>query len=108
MINAKNLPPMLTLVIGFFVLMFFMKCMSKRSTYMLSPSPVMIDTGAPEASQFFNLPYGLDCVPGPQEKASYYTKDLTPGGVCGAQEFVVNQAEGYTITDGIGGSLMDQ
>jgi hypothetical protein len=108
MINAKNLPPMLTLVIGFFVLMFFMKCMSKRSTYMLSPSPVMIDTSAPEASQFFNLTYDLDCVPGPQKNASYYTKDLTPGGMCGAQEFVVNQAEGYTITDGIGGSLMDQ
>tara|TARA_R110000803_G_scaffold59125_2_gene117534 strand:- start:113 stop:265 length:153 start_codon:yes stop_codon:yes gene_type:complete len=50
----------------------------------------------------------LDCVPGPNETASPYTKDLTPGGLCGAQEFVVAQADGYEIVDGIGGSLLDQ
>jgi len=49
----------------------------------------------------------MGCVPGPTKEAAYYTKDLTPGGVCGGQALVAAQAE-YSILGGIGGSLMEQ
>jgi hypothetical protein len=77
---------------------------TRSSKYRLSPSPVKV-SGVKEGS-IFDLPYKLSCVPGPQATASAYTKDLTPGGICGAQEFVADQAE-YVIEDGIGGSLLD-
>jgi hypothetical protein len=54
----------------------------------------------------FDLPYKLSCVPGPQADASAYTLGLSPGGICGAQKFVADQAD-YTIDDGIGGSLLN-
>ena len=60
------------------------------------------------ACDLFKLPNKLECVPGPQATASPYTKDLTPGGICGAQECVRAHAEDYTIVGGIGGSLLDQ
>jgi hypothetical protein len=53
------------------------------------------------------LQYGMECVPGPQADASPYTKNLTPGGVCGIQECVNAQAGEYEIGEGIGGSLLN-
>lgn len=76
----------------------------RTSMYRLSPSPVKV-SGVKEGS-IFDLPYKLSCVPGPQADASAYTLGLSPGGICGAQEFVADQAD-YTIDDGIGGSLLD-
>ena len=76
----------------------------RTSMYKLSPSPVRV-SGVKEGS-IFDLPYKLSCVPGPQADASAYTLGLSPGGICGAQEFVADQAE-YVIDDGIGGSLLD-
>lgn len=72
----------------------------KKSTYILSPEPIKI-TG--KDGDIFSLPTDIKCLPN-----SYYTKDLTPGGICGDQEFVRSQAEDYKIVDGIGGSLLDQ
>jgi len=76
----------------------------RTSMYKLSPSPIQV-SGVKEGS-IFDLPYKLSCVPGPQADASAYTLGLSPGGICGAQEFVADQAE-YVIDDGIGGSLLD-
>ena len=97
----KNL---LTLAILAAIVLLLWNCRSGKSTYSLRPESIKV-TG-PSDKSIFDLPYKLECVPGPQATASYYTKDLSPGGVCGAQEFVVNQSE-YEITDGIGGSLLD-
>lgn len=41
----------------------------------------------------FDLPYELQCVPGPEKTAGYYTKALTPGGICGAQKLVREHSE---------------
>lgn len=60
-----------------------------------------------QGSDLNKLPYTMDCVPGPGENASYYTKDLTPGGFCGDQKFV-RDAMTYSILDGIGGSLLEK
>ena len=54
-----------------------------------------------------NLPSDVKCVPGPQEGADYYTRSLTPGGICGGQAYV-NASADYKITGGIGGSLLER
>lgn len=104
---AKNIPPgLLTIALTLLVLLMFMNCGASRSTYVLKPR--MVKTDAPEnPGSIFDLKYDLSCVPGPQSTASYYTKDLTPGGICGASEWVAQQAD-YKIVDGIGGSLLDR
>jgi hypothetical protein len=84
---------------------FLRKGYNKRSPYELSPEPIKVDG---KDGSIFSLPYDLKCVPGPSATAAYYTKDLTPGGICGDQDFVRSQAEDYKIVDGIGGSLLDQ
>lgn len=66
------------------------------------PRPIVI-TPVSEKS-IFDLDNSLDCVPG-AEKGSAYSKGLTPGGICGAQE-LVNDLASYEIEDGIGGSLI--
>jgi hypothetical protein len=50
----------------------------------------------------------LKCTPGPSEEAGWYSRGLTPGGLCNDDEFVTNQMRDYTIADGIGGSLLEK
>jgi hypothetical protein len=80
-----------------------------KSGYTLGPGlslgSLSVSSKAGEPSEMQNLPYKLECVPGPQETASPYSKSLTPGGYCGIQEFVNTQAD-YEITGGIGESLL--
>lgn len=54
---------------------------------------------------FFDLEHKLECVAGPQSTAGYYSRSLTPGGVCGGQQLVREHGE-YQIDDGIGGVLI--
>ena len=100
-----KLPPFVTAALLLIVTLFLFRHLGSKSKYVLSPSPVSV--GAKATGSLFDLPTKMECVPGPSKEASYYTKDLTPGGICGAQELVDAQAS-YTITGGIGGSLMDQ
>lgn len=79
-------------------------CKSRKSAY-TTPAPQEIKVGNVKGGSLFDLPNKLNCVPGPTKEASYYTQGLTPGGVCGAQEFVQDQS-GYSIEEGIGGSLL--
>lgn len=53
-----------------------------------------------------NLPSDIKCVPGADD-SDYYTRGLTPGGICGGQKYVAATAD-YKITGGIGGSLLDR
>jgi len=75
----------------------------KRSGY--QPRPINLAV-APEGSieSIFDLEHKIECVPG-SEQSSYYTKSLTPGGICGDQEFVKKSADAKII-GGIGGSLI--
>lgn len=50
----------------------------------------------------------LKCTPGPSEDAAWYSRGLTPGGLCNDNEFVSNQMRDYTIDGGIGGSLLEK
>ena len=78
-----------------------------KSGYALAPQDLSItqDKAGGKAESIFDLPYDVKCVPGPQDTAASYTKSLTPGGFCGDQQWVAAQAN-YTITDGIGSSLL--
>jgi len=95
-------------LISIIIILIIMKLMNKRrrvDNYVptLQPEEITISQVNPKGPQsIFDLPYKLECVPGPDPTTSTYTRGLTPGGVCGADQWVVNQAN-YTITGGIGG-----
>ena len=105
--NNKNTRQLLIFVAVVVALMVLVRSCG-RSNYKPSPSTLNITSSASNFKDIFSLPHSIDCVPGPTAKGSYYTKDLTPGGICGAQEYVRSQAEDYKIVDGIGGSLLNQ
>jgi hypothetical protein len=69
---------------------------------MYQPRPIRIKTVSEKS--LFDLEHKLECTPG-YKKGSAYTKGLTPGGLCGAQELVRDHGA-FSIEDGIGGSLI--
>jgi hypothetical protein len=95
--NRNALISIFTLIAVIFVLGIF------KTTSKYQPRPIVIK--AVNEKSLFNLEHRLECAPGHTSEGSPYTKSLTPGGVCGAQKLVSEQA-GYEIEDGIGGSLI--
>ena len=75
---------------------------TSRSGYKMSPRDIQVEGEYPD---LFATPYSAECVPGPQQTAGAYTKNLTPGGFCGMQDKVA-QAANYKISSGIGGDLV--
>ena len=88
-------------IVALIALIFVLGMLKNTSKY--QPRPITIK--AINEESIFNLEHRLECAPGHTSEGSTYTKSLTPGGVCGAQELVSAHA-GYEITDGIGGSLI--
>jgi len=78
----------------------------KTSSYELRPIPINVEAAAGSEGNLLSKPYNLECVPSSKPTAGYYTKSLTPGGVCDGQSWVVANAN-YKIMGGIGGSLLD-
>lgn len=95
--NKKNSSQILTLLVFGIVLFLVVSLMMPppQAKYMPGKS---IKVSGPREGSLFDLPVGLECVAGPSQTASPYSLGLTPGGICGAQEFVVNQSE-YVIED---------
>ena len=85
--------------IGVLMLIIFI-LMATRESY--QPRPIKV-TPIREGS-IFDLENKVGCAPG-RKDGSAYTKNLTPGGLCGAQQLVADLA-GYEISEGIGGSLI--
>ena len=85
--------------IGVLMLIIF-HLMATRESY--QPRPIKV-TPIREGS-IFDLENKVECDPG-RKAGSAYTKNLTPGGLCGAQQLVADLA-GYEISEGIGGSLI--
>jgi hypothetical protein len=86
--STKNLLLFALLVV---LLLWFMRA-AQKSSYSLSPQDVEIVGPSKEPGEMFNLPYKMECTPGPEKESSPYTMGLAPGGLCGAQEFVAGQA----------------
>lgn len=95
------------LIIG--LLLYILWVLRSKSQY--EPAPLVTKPGPTVATgpkSLDSIPASLDCTPGPSENASYYTRGLTPGGLCGDQEYVRDQLRDYAIADGIGGSLLEK
>jgi len=86
-------------IIGLILLLNLLK--TRRSGYQARE---IVITPKTEKS-IFDLEHRLECVAGPQKTAGYYSRSLTPGGVCGTQQLVREHGE-YEIKDGIGGVLI--
>jgi hypothetical protein len=74
-------------------------------------APVAIQPGAAVAKlpgSMFDIQPSLECTAGPSEKADYYSRGLTPGGLCGGSAYVREQIRDFAIVDGIGGSLLEK
>ena len=99
-LNRANRNALMTIV-ALVVVIFLLGMLKNTSKY--QPRPITIK--AINEESIFGLEHNLECAPGHTSKGSTYTKSLTPGGVCGAEKLVAEQA-GYTIEDGIGGSLI--
>jgi hypothetical protein len=99
-LNRANRNALMTIV-ALVVVIFLLGMLKNTSKY--QPRPIAI-TAINEKS-IFDLEHRLECAPGHTSEGSTYTKSLTPGGVCGAEKLVAEQA-GYTIEEGIGGSLI--
>lgn len=81
---------------------------SRPSTYVLAPADLAIRGARGGPASIFDIQPSLQCTPGPSAQADYYTRGLTPGGLCGGMDFVHKQQRDYAITNGIGGSLLDK
>ena len=88
-------------IFGLIVLIYILGAIKKTSRY----QPRHITVKAVSEKSIFDLENKLECAPGHTSEGSVYTKSLTPGGLCGAQELVADHAA-YEIEDGIGGSLI--
>jgi len=95
--NRNALISIFTLIAVIFVLGIF------KTTSKYQPRPIVVKVVNDKS--IFDLEDRIECVPGHTSEGSAYTKSLTPGGLCGAQKLVSEQA-GYEIEDGIGGSLI--
>jgi len=97
------------IIFGLLIAILYMLMKSRSSSYMGSPLDIIMGPGAKAGpADIFSLKNDLKCVPGPSVDSGYYTEDLTPGGLCGDQEFVRNQMRDWTINSGIGGTLFDR
>ncbi len=96
-------------IIGLLVAILVLLVQGRGDTYI--PAPLMTNPG-PMAEKgptsLTEIPSSLECTPGPAESASYYTRGLTPGGLCGDGDMVRNQIRDFSIENGIGGSLLER
>jgi hypothetical protein len=98
-LNKQDLTAIKSIAVLFVIILVIM---TFTETSMYQPRPIKINPVSEKS--IFNLESKIECTPGRKE-GSAYTKSLTPGGLCGAQELVADHA-GYEISDGIGGSLI--
>ena len=102
-LNATNRNTLKAIAVVFLLLCVLMMLSPRRSMY--QPRPVNLETSEEAgATSIFDLEHKIECVPGSPESA-YYTKSLTPGGICGDQKFVKDSADAKII-GGLGGSLI--
>ena len=98
-LNKQDLTAIKSIAVLFVIILVIM---TFTETSMYQPRPIKINPVSEKS--IFNLESKIECTPGRKE-GSAYTKSLTPGGLCGAQELVADHA-GYEISDGIGGFLI--
>ena len=99
-LNRANRNAIMSIVI-LIAIIFLLGLTKNTSRY--QPRPITIK--AINEKSLFDLEHRLECAPGHTSEGSVYTKSLTPGGLCGSEQLVAEQAR-YDIDEGIGGSLI--
>lgn len=90
------------------LLVIIWKLWSRPSTFVLAPTDLAIRGTRGGPASIFDIQPSLQCTPGPSGQADYYTRGLTPGGLCGSMDFVHNQQRDYAILSGVGGPLLEK
>lgn len=80
---------------------------SRPSPFTLGSSDLTIRGTKAGPASLFDIQPNLECTPGPGPRADYYTRGLTPGGLCGGMDYVHTQQRDYSILGGIGGSVLN-
>jgi len=97
------------IIIGLLVAILVLLVQGRGSSYEAAP---LVTVTGPVASKgptsLAEIPSTLECTPGPSEAASYYSRGLTPGGLCGDGDMVREQMRDFQIENGIGGSLLER
>lgn len=99
------------LIIGLLFAILYTLVQGQRRSGYSGAAPLTITPGpmvAKQPADLFAAPHNLECTAGPSEKAEYYSRGLTPGGVCGGSEYVREMMRDYAIADGVGGSLLEK
>ena len=96
-------------IIGLLVAILVMLVQGRGSSYEAAPLVTVAGAQAPTGpSSLTEIPSSLECTPGPSEKAAYYTRGMTPGGLCGDGDMIREQIRDFSIEGGIGGSLLER
>ena len=96
-------------IIGLLVAILIMLVQGRGSTYEAAPLVTVAGAQASTGpSSLTEIPSSLECTPGPAENAAYYTRGLTPCGLCGDGDSVRSQIRDFSIEGGIGGSLLER
>jgi hypothetical protein len=98
-------------IVGLLLAILIILIQGRGATSTYEPADIVTVMGPnakADPASIFDIKPSLECVPGPSEKAGYYTSGLTPGGLCGSGEYVRDQQRDYAIADGVGGSLLDK
>lgn len=109
---AKVLKTLLNaLIIGLLLAILYMLVQGQVASGYSSGAPLMVNAGpslAKQPASLFDLQNNLECTAGPAEKAAWYSRGLTPGGLCGDGQYVQAQMRDYAIAGGVGGSLLEK
>jgi hypothetical protein len=96
-------------IIGLLVAILVMLVQGRGSTYEAAPLVTVAGAQASKGpTSLTEIPSSLECTAGPSEKAAYYSRGLTPGGLCGDGDMIHNQMRDFSIDGGIGGSLLER
>jgi hypothetical protein len=94
-------------MIALLLLILYQVTMGRGVSHMAMLDTTQGSMAAAGPSSLFGLKNKLSCVAGGfNPNSSFYSKDLTPGGVCGDADWIRNQQRDFEIKGGIGGSLL--
>lgn len=97
-----------TIIAGILVLFLAIRWMMKGRVGMYNLQPIDLGATYTNTQDINALPNDLSCVVGPGESSGYYSRGLTPGGLCGDQKLIREQMRGYKILAGVGGGLLEK
>lgn len=96
-----NIKEIAAVVVGFVLFILLLRSLRIVNGY----TTLTTSLGDASPSEFFGVQQSTRCIPGPSADADYYTGESL-GGFCGGQEMVHKLGHEYSITSGIGGSLL--